>query len=124
MTPPIALLVCGSRSWTDERFMGKALAKYPRGTLLVHGGAAGADLIAGGMAYTRGWAECVLPYFHHMGKRGGFARNTVMAKLVAALALEGGFRPHVEAFDLGTDGTAMMCRIAEEYGFPIARHRA
>lgn len=48
MTPPIALLVCGSRSWTDELFMGKALAKYPRGTLLVHGGAAGADLMLQG----------------------------------------------------------------------------
>lgn len=41
------ILVCGPRVWLDQRSIEAALRPFPKGTILVHGGARGADLIAG-----------------------------------------------------------------------------
>ena len=48
------ILVTGSRKWTDKSKIDQALTVYgPAGVL--HGGAAGADWIAAGLATRRGW---------------------------------------------------------------------
>ena len=41
------VLVCGPRVWLEQAPIADALREYPRGTILVHGAARGADSIAG-----------------------------------------------------------------------------
>src|SRR6478752_4518305 len=41
------LLVCGPRVWLSQKPIEEVLRQFPRGTILVQGGAAGADSIAG-----------------------------------------------------------------------------
>jgi hypothetical protein len=98
------------------------LRECPHGTVVVHGGAVGADRIAHEFCEDNGMWTIPIPYFHHLGKRGGYMRNTVMADLLVSLAKHGDYEPRVEAFDLGTPGTAMMCDIAKRYGFHVRRH--
>lgn len=40
------VVVCGTRTWNDERTISRALQELPAGTILRHGGAKGADLLA------------------------------------------------------------------------------
>ena len=41
------VLVCGPRIWLEQKPIEEALRTFPTGTILVHGGARGADVIAG-----------------------------------------------------------------------------
>ena len=41
------VLVCGPRVWLEQRPIEEVLRAFPPGTLLVHGGARGADSVAG-----------------------------------------------------------------------------
>ncbi len=41
MTSPLRVLVCGSRSWTNEAVIWEELRKLPPGTVIVTGGALG-----------------------------------------------------------------------------------
>jgi hypothetical protein len=41
------LLVCGPRIWLEQKPIHEVLCKFPKGTILVQGGARGADSIAG-----------------------------------------------------------------------------
>ncbi|HSV08541.1 MAG TPA: SLOG family protein [Candidatus Binatus sp.] len=48
------VLVCGSRSWTSEHEIRSVLREFDRGTIVVHGGARGADQLAGVVARSLG----------------------------------------------------------------------
>jgi len=54
------LLVTGSRVWLDTWLIEQHLAKFPKGTVLVHGDAKGADRIAGRVGQRLGFD--VRPY--------------------------------------------------------------
>lgn len=126
-----ALLVTGSRNWTDYAPIRARLALYPAGTILIHGDCGallpekerasyydwhkGADKIAEDIGRERHFNIWPLPYFADLGKRGGPARNDAMFRVL--LALKGaGFACSVEAFPIGKSvGTRGMLRIVASY---------
>lgn len=72
------VLVCGSRKWTDRRAIDAAVRALPAGTTIVHGGARGADLLAGGAAVRFGYpVEVFLPDWS-AGRGAGILRNLAM----------------------------------------------
>src|SRR5258706_7204811 len=69
------VIVTGSREWTDRAVIRAHLADFPPGTLVLHGGALGADAIADSEARGLGLDVRVEPYFSDLGRAGGPARN-------------------------------------------------
>ncbi len=73
------VLVCGSRSWHRTSLIHERLAKLPRGTEIIHGGARGADEIAGEYARALGLTETIfLADWKRHGKKAGIIRNYEM----------------------------------------------
>ena len=73
------VLVCGSRSWNRPSLIGERLAKLPRGTEIIHGGARGADELAATYARALGIKETAYPAdWRGKGKRAGILRNLEM----------------------------------------------
>ena len=103
---PIRVLVCGSRDWRDEEWIRRVLSLLAPGSVVIHGGARGADSIAGRIAKELGLEVEVYPAdWTKYGRGAGPRRNEEMLR-------EG--RPEwVYAFDLGTPGTADMLRRAK-----------
>jgi hypothetical protein len=82
------VIVCGSRTWKNDKVICRRLLDLPRGTIIVHGNAKGADQIAASVAYRIGlkveshpanWDE------HH--RAAGPIRNKLMASLGADLCI-------------------------------------
>lgn len=72
-------LACGSRTWTDQDRIAKAFDDYPRITSLIHGGARGADELAGAVAADRGiQVTIMLADWDTHGRRAGYLRNIAM----------------------------------------------
>lgn len=72
MTGPYRILVCGSRRWVDKARLALAIGDWlgAQGATIgsvwpvptvVHGGAAGADMLAGSVARNWGWREEIRP---------------------------------------------------------------
>ena len=56
------LLICGDRNWTDRNPIERYLSRYtPETTVVIHGGAKGADSIAGEVAEELGMTVEVYP---------------------------------------------------------------
>lgn len=73
------VLVTGDREWTDRAMIRRELAKLPSGTIVVHGGARGADTIAGEIAKELGFVVRVYPAdWNGQGKAAGPIRNSTM----------------------------------------------
>jgi len=90
---PIKILVCGSRVWTSveivERHLRAAAAHHHLHPIVViHGGAAGADTIAGDVALERGWmvVKKLADWARH-GRSAGPIRNREMLDLKPDLVL-------------------------------------
>jgi hypothetical protein len=107
-----AVLVSGSRKLTTKRAIWNRLKRYPAGTILIHGGAAGADTIAGLCAKHLGFLEHVFPYFGDLGKRGGRVRNECMFNALLN-AQAHGYDAYFEAFPIDGPGTAHMISIVD-----------
>lgn len=110
------LLVCGGRSYDDRERLFAALdlaaAKCGMSTL-IHGGARGADRLAGEWAAARRIQETVYPAgWTEFGRRAGPIRNQRM--------LDDGRPDGVVAFPGGA-GTADMIRRANAAGLPVWR---
>lgn len=131
MSKRTAVLVTGSRDWTEYGPIKKRLALYPEGSILIHGDCGryvdsedvaitnmvtiGADKIAGCIGRSLHFNEWPLPYFGDLGKRGGPARNKCMFDVLRALK-EGGHECFVEAFPIGRSvGTRGMLSIVKSY---------
>lgn len=112
------ILVTGSRTWTDTDVIWGAFCDNTFNVLdrhtLVHGGAAGADSIAGDQAKTLGWDVEVHPAdWERYGKRAGFIRNAEMVKLGADVCL---------AFiKENSRGASMTVDLANKAGIPVVR---
>ena len=119
---PLRLLVCGSREWADRDLLAvtveQAVTEHGRGrpgVVLIHGGARGADRMAGQLARARGWQlEVYLAEWDRYGRSAGVRRNHRM--------LQAGRPERVLAFtdDLSSSrGTADMVRRARAARLPV-----
>ena len=73
------VLVCGDRFWTDRAMIYAELSKLSPGTIIVHGGARGADSIAGEIAKELGFVVRAYPAdWSAHGKAAGPIRNSTM----------------------------------------------
>ena len=73
------VLICGSRTWTDVEAIRDCLVNLPVNTTVIHGGALGADSLAGAVAQILGLKIEVYPAdWEKYGKNAGFKRNLEM----------------------------------------------
>lgn len=109
------VLICGGRNFDDFNYMGKVLdACKPyviHSFIVIHGGASGADTMAGMWAEANGVPQLVMrAYWGYFKKKAGHIRNHWMldyAKPDLVIAFPGG------------DGTANMIKIAREAGIDV-----
>lgn len=112
------VLVTGSREWTDSYRLTRALAEvHTRGdedVTLVHGGAKGADFLAGEIARSWGWRVEVHPArWDEHGRGAGPIRNQEMVDAGADVCVA--FFKEGEA-NRGTRDCATKAKVA---GIPV-----
>jgi hypothetical protein len=108
--------MCGSREWTDAELIAEVVAKLPDQTMVVQGGAQGADTLAKKAARDRLlWVATVeVPpgYWDHYGRKAGHLRNAAMLSLNI---------DYVYAFwDGRSRGTAGMLNMAQVANIPLS----
>lgn len=136
-----AILVTGSRRWTDYHAIAKALLgavgddwqteeDQGSGIVVIHGSNGGseprsgmdygADYIAGEVARSYRWNVVAMPArWDELGKSAGPQRNTLMVDVLENLAACG-YEVHVFAFPLPDSvGTWDCVRKAEQVGFKV-----
>jgi hypothetical protein len=75
----VKVLVCGSRSWDEHGPVRRRVADFPPETVIIHGGAAGADWFASIAASQSGLDQVVYPpNWKRHGRRAGIVRNLAM----------------------------------------------
>lgn len=75
----LVVLVCGDRHWSNRAAIIKRLKQLPLDTLILHGGASGADSIAGEEALKLGLEVKVFPAnWDKYGRAAGPIRNIEM----------------------------------------------
>lgn len=108
------LLVCGGRDYRDKAALRNAMnlaVGEEKNVVVIHGGARGADVLAGEIAAEAGVATLAFPAdWDRHGRRAGFLRNTQML-------VEG--KPDVVLAAPGGKGTAMMVEIARKAGVRV-----
>lgn len=109
------VLICGSRRYRNAAAIERYIRRLPAGTVVIHGGAPGADTLAGLYAKRCGLAVEEFPAdWKRYGKGAGMVRNRQMLK-------EG--RPtEVVAFvadPTNSPGTANMVLQALARGLPV-----
>jgi hypothetical protein len=118
----LRILITGSRDWIDRDAIRAALVQagrtagvHPQGTTVVHGGARGADRIAGEIAREFGCTVEIHPAdWDGLGKAAGHRRNAEMVNAGADVCL---------AFPLGESrGTRGCMQLAEAAGIPVVVH--
>lgn len=73
------VLVCGSRTWTDEGAVRRRLAELPPDAVILHGGARGADAMAARAAADLGLQVRAYPAdWGRHGRAAGLIRNVLM----------------------------------------------
>jgi len=118
-----AVLVAGSRSWTDRTAIEERIAANETGEgthVLIHGAARGADRIADRVARERGWhVETYPANWSRFHKKAGPIRNRVMVERLLELFAKG-TTVAVEAFlDADSRGTRHTIKIAREAGLKV-----
>lgn len=110
----IKVLVCGSRFWWKRSPIEKRLAKLDTNVLVIHGGAHGADSIAGKAANDLGIhvAE-IKALWDAYGMNAGPIRNLVMLGLKPVLVIA--FHQDIEK----SKGTGHTVRTAREMNIPV-----
>lgn len=110
-----AVLITASREWTDHALMFERLKRYPKGTILIHGGARGGDRIAASIGRQFGFIIHEDPYFGDLGNAGGHARNRCMFDVLLTRQKHG-FDCYLEAFPKGlSSGTRGMIDHVKRY---------
>jgi hypothetical protein len=106
----LRVLVTGGRSFDDFEMVRAAIEKLPLGTLVIHGGARGADTLAAGAASNRGLKTLAYRADWRRGKRAGPERNQRM--------LDDG-QPHFVLAFPGAAGTGDCVTRARRAGIPV-----
>lgn len=107
------ILVTGSRGWRSRATIAAELAKLGSGHTLAHGGARGADRLAGAVAAGLGWSVEVYPAnWPKYGRSAGMIRNRQMLEE---------FKPDlvVAFWDGSSRGTANMIELARSAGVKV-----
>lgn len=109
------VVICGSREWNEPAVIGRLLDALPKqGTVVVSGGARGADRIAAALARRKNIPVEEYPAdWDRFGKGAGYRRNEAMLGLDAVT--------HVFAFRKGqkSPGTDHMVRISRDAGLYV-----
>lgn len=110
----LVALFCGSREWADREAIRRELRSLPPGSIVIEGGARGADRIAREEAHALGLhVASVAALWSRYGRSAGPRRNEAMLRL----------RPDVvHAFTLGSRGTAHTIAAAERAGVEVVVH--
>lgn len=111
---PLRVLICGSRDWGDAKLIRYIMEQLPRNTIIIEGGARGADTLAASIADQLGFAVEEYPADWSMGKSAGYIRNRQM--------LEEGKPDLVIAFSediRSSKGTLNMVKQAKKAEVPI-----
>ena len=105
------VLVCGDRHWTDRVAIGDRLARLPEDSVIIHGGASGADTLAGEIAKERGYPVMVFyAGWRQYGRAAGPIRNQDMIDQKPDLVLA--FHKDIQT-SRGTADTLNRARKAE-----------
>jgi len=109
------LVVAGSRGFDDYGLLKETLDSLdlPPDTIIISGGAPGADRLGARYGYARGFMVVEMPAAWradgHYNPRAGLERNKEMAQYGDALV----------AFNMGTPGTSHMVRTMRRLGKPV-----
>lgn len=114
------ILVCGSRDWMDTERIERVVAGFEADTVIIEGGAKGADREARRCAIGRGLFVASMPvldaHWKRHGRRAGHIRNHAMLDLRPDL---------VVAFQHnGSSGTQGTIDEARRRGIPVEVHAA
>lgn len=102
------VLVCGGRDYTGD----VSCLNMIDISILIHGGARGADDLAAWWAKTNGIPAAAVPaYWDKFGKSAGYQRNAAMLLL----------QPEYCVAFPGGKGTQMMVDLCEKKGIPVWR---
>ena len=108
------VIICGSTDWNEPAAIGRLLDRLPKNTVVVSGGASGADRIAAALARRKNipFEEYPANWRKH-GRGAGYRRNEAMLELDRVT--------HVFAFRKGDKSprTDHMVRIAKEAGLYV-----
>lgn len=108
----MVILVCGSRDWVDYKHIRDVLNHYPDTTTIVHGGARGADQLAGQAAKELGMDVIVVPARWDLyGRSAGYKRNKAMVDMGP---------DRVIAFSNGSRGTQHTIDLARQAGLDVS----
>lgn len=113
-TREVRVIVCGSRKWHDRKRIADRLGDVPPDSVIVHGGAKGADRLAEQEAQK--WGLLVEPphlpdYDTYGPKVAPLKRNEYMASLGADLC--------IAFWDGRSNGTEHMMEQAKKHGIPV-----
>ena len=121
-----AILVTGSRNWTDVATITDRLSRFAPGTVLIHGDCGGADKIASCCGASLGFEVIAMPApwdrYASEGRRNkaGPDRNGAMLRMLKLLRWTNAYECVVEAFPMpDSRGTRGMIRLAEEAEFAV-----
>lgn len=108
------VLVCGDRNWSDLKKIEERLSKLSKDTLVIEGGAKGADLLARRVAEKLGFDIIEIPanWVRH-GRAAGPIRNQLMLGLAPDLVIA--FHPDLTK----SKGTADTVNEARRRGIPV-----
>lgn len=123
-----AIIICGNRDVSNQAYpliyqwMRDNLVK---GTLVISGDAPGVDTLAADAAIALSLPLARVPYFSHLGRAGGPARNKTMATILAGLRALG-WQVKVVGFgyDFGPGrGTSDMLARARKMKIPTKTYK-
>lgn len=113
---PQRVLFCGGRDWTDSGRVRVDVGGLAKGSIVIHGGAQGADDLAGYWARHLGYHVAQVDALWHVhGKAAGPMRNEAMMMLRPDFAF---------VYDTGGRGTADMKRRLARWNVPHVVHSA
>lgn len=112
--PSVAMvvLICGSRDWDDYAPIRQRVADLPPGTVIVQGGAPGADRLAKRAAQEHGFHCAEVQPMWKLGKYAGMWRNRAMLNLKPDLVIAFKRREH-------SRGTQDTIDEARRRGIPV-----
>ena len=111
----VRALFCGSRNWTNRDAIASVIRELPENSIVIHGGARGADRLAAAAAHAQGVHTAIVAALWPIyGGSAGPRRNEMMLSLDPTV---------VYAFPMADSiGTWHMMRIAHKAGIQVVNY--